>query len=103
METVPEQRLAALEQEVARLKQRLDQVLSQASWLERVAGSMKDEPEFEEVVKLGAAIRQSIEVPTADNPWVRLEGVYKDDPLFDEWQAAIAEYRRQVDLDRDAR
>lgn len=41
----------------------------------------------------------SLEVPRTDNPWLRIEGVYKDDPLFDEWQAAIAEYRRQKDLE----
>src|SRR5690242_7695159 len=58
-----------------------------------------------EVIKsrLADAECVSVEVPTTDNPWLRLEGVYKDDPLFDEWQAAIAEYRRQVDLDPDAR
>jgi hypothetical protein len=43
----------------------------------------------------------SLDVPRTDNPWVRLEGVYKDDPLFDEWQAAIAEYRRQRDLEAE--
>lgn len=44
----------------------------------------------------------SLEVPKTDNPWVRLEGIYKDDPLFDEWQAAIAEYRKQADLEGDS-
>jgi hypothetical protein len=28
-------------------------------------------------------------------------GMFKDDPLFDDWQKAIAAYRRQVDNDRD--
>jgi hypothetical protein len=43
----------------------------------------------------------SLEVQRSDSPWVRIEGVYRDDPLFDEWQAAIAEYRRQVDLEAE--
>jgi hypothetical protein len=43
----------------------------------------------------------ALDVPRADNPWIRLEGVYKDDPLFDEWQTAIAEYRRQADLEAE--
>jgi hypothetical protein len=43
----------------------------------------------------------ALEVPATDNPWIRIEGVYQDDPLFDEWQAAIAEYRRQADLEAD--
>jgi len=33
------------------------------------------------------------------SPWRRMAGVFKDDPLFDEWQQAIADYRRQVDED----
>lgn len=43
----------------------------------------------------------SLEVPRTDNLWVRIEGVYKDDPLFDEWREAIAEYRRQKDLEAE--
>lgn len=31
------------------------------------------------------------------NPWLKVHGVFKDDPLFDEWQEAIAENRRQAD------
>lgn len=45
----------------------------------------------------------SLEVPTTENPWLRVEGIYKDDPLFEEWQQAIAEYRKQVDEDPNAR
>jgi predicted RNase H-like HicB family nuclease len=58
-----------------------------------------------EVIKTRLADAECVlvEVPTTENPLVQLEGVYKDDPLFDEWQTAIAEYRRQVDLDPDAR
>lgn len=41
-----------------------------------------------------------IEVPAPSrNPWLRLAGMFKDDPLFDEWQQAIAERRRQIDAD----
>jgi len=31
--------------------------------------------------------------------WVKFVGHLKDDPVFDEWQAAIGEYRRQRDRD----
>lgn len=34
-----------------------------------------------------------LNVPAVDNPWVAFAGIYKDDPLFDDWQAAIAERR----------
>lgn len=40
-----------------------------------------------------------IDVPAAGNPWLRLAGMFKDDPLFDEWQQAIAERRREIDAD----
>jgi len=58
-QTTIEQRLAALEQDVSELKKRLEQAIPQRTWLERVAGSMKDYPEFGEILKLGAAIRQA--------------------------------------------
>ncbi|MBI1918297.1 MAG: hypothetical protein HYS12_26700 [Planctomycetes bacterium] len=38
-----------------------------------------------------------IDLPEADHPWLRGAGMFKDDPLFDEWQQAIAEYRKQIE------
>ena len=41
-----------------------------------------------------------LEVPGVEiNPWIALTGWLKDDPHFDEWQAAIEENRRQSDLE----
>ena len=40
-------------------------------------------------------------VPGGDNPWLKMEGVFKDDPTFEEWQQAIAEYRRERDAEPD--
>lgn len=37
--------------------------------------------------------------PPAGNPWVEFAGMFKGDPLFDEWQDAIAENRRRIDED----
>jgi hypothetical protein len=54
-----EQRLAALEREVVQLKQRLDQLAPGENWVDRVTGSMKDFPEFGEVLRLGAEIRRA--------------------------------------------
>jgi hypothetical protein len=42
-----------------------------------------------------------LEVPT-DNPVLSMAGIFRADPTFDEWQEAIAEYRRQVDEDPNA-
>ncbi len=40
-----------------------------------------------------------LDLPDLENPWVRYAGMFKDNPLFDEWQEAIAEYRRQRDAE----
>ena len=58
--TTVEQRLLALEREVAEIKSRLGKApphAPDADWVSVVSGSMKDEPEFDEVVKLGRQIR----------------------------------------------
>jgi hypothetical protein len=34
-----------------------------------------------------------------EKPWLAMAGWLKDDPLFDEWQPAIREYRRQCDIE----
>jgi hypothetical protein len=38
-----------------------------------------------------------LEISAADNPWVLFAGMFKADPLFDEWQAAIAKRRQESD------
>jgi hypothetical protein len=39
----------------------------------------------------------SIEIEASDHPLYRSAGIFKDDPLFDEWQQSIEEYRQSVD------
>jgi hypothetical protein len=41
----------------------------------------------------GGAELISLSVPAGENPRVSFAGMFKDDPLFDDWQAAIAERR----------
>jgi hypothetical protein len=58
-----EQRVAFLEQEVARLRDQVEQNGNGSSrpsggWIDQVAGSMKDFPEFEKVLELGRAFRR---------------------------------------------
>ncbi len=62
-ETTLEERVKVLEQEVADLKQRLLELSFRGTWLEKVSGSMKDYPEFEEVLRLGAEIRAADRPP----------------------------------------
>ena len=55
-----EQRLAALEQEVAAIRQRMTSAPTNGNWVDDIAGSMKQFPEFAEVVRLGREFRQSL-------------------------------------------
>jgi len=57
-ETVQE-RLAVLEHEIAELKLRLGTVPTATNWRQQVVGSFKDEPDFDEVLRLGREVRQS--------------------------------------------
>ncbi len=40
-----------------------------------------------------------LEVGPQTHPWAKYAGMFKDDPMFDDWQKAIAEYRRKVNED----
>ena len=59
MSTV-EDRLSALESEVQAVKRQLARLAQPRAWLDEVAGSMDPWPEFEEVLRLGRAYRQSV-------------------------------------------
>ena len=37
-----------------------------------------------------------------DNPWMRIAGKYKDDPLFDDFLADIEAYRHELDAETEA-
>lgn len=54
-----EQRLAELESAVRALQEAMNARNPASDWLERVIGSMKDEPAFDEVLTYGRAIRHA--------------------------------------------
>ena len=56
-----EQRLTEVEKELAELKRRMSSDSIGKSWVERIAGTFKDDPEFDEIVKLGREFRNSVE------------------------------------------
>jgi hypothetical protein len=58
-EAILEQRVTALEQAVRELQDALHIRKPAADWLDRVIGSMKDEPAFDQVLDYGRAIRQA--------------------------------------------
>lgn len=55
-----EQRLTEVERELADLKRRLPPKTDGKSWIERIAGTFKDDPDFDEIVRLGREFRQSV-------------------------------------------
>jgi len=59
-----EKRVAAVEQELARLRSRLDTTAEQP-WWQKIAGTFSNDPAHEEARKLGQAYRQS---QNADTP-----------------------------------
>lgn len=54
-----------------------------------------------ERVKNGAQIA-SVELPDGEDPWLAGAGMFRDDPLYDDWQQAIGDYRRAADETADA-
>lgn len=51
-------------------------------------------------VAQGARIT-AVEVPDGTNPWLDGAAMFREDPLFDDWQQAIADYRRQANENED--
>jgi hypothetical protein len=49
----------------------------------------------------GAVVMPLEITTTEENPWLPMAGIFRNDPLFEEWQAAIEEYRRKVDEEGD--
>jgi hypothetical protein len=61
-----EQRMTALEVAVRELQEAMRARIPAPDWLDRMIGSMKDEPAFDEVQAHGLAIRQA-DRPTDDH------------------------------------
>ena len=58
-EATLEQRMTVLEQVVRELQEAMNARQPAPDWLDRVIGSMKDEPAFDEVLAHGRAIRHA--------------------------------------------
>ncbi len=43
-----------------------------------------------------------LDLPGSANLWLDGVGMFRDDPLFDDWQQAMADYRREADERADA-
>jgi len=75
-------------------------------------GATEDEALNRVKLRLKARLAQSkivtveVDVPVrgmTGNPWIDSAGVYKDDPTYDEFLEEIAKYRRELDVEMEAR
>ncbi len=55
-----EERLSALEKELRELKHQVTVQPSPQSWIEKIAGTFKDDPDFEEIVRRGREFRKAV-------------------------------------------
>jgi hypothetical protein len=53
---------------------------------------------IESKVSAGAEI-VTLDIPVAGHPWVPFAGMFRDDPLVEEWKQTMAELRHQADGD----
>jgi hypothetical protein len=55
-----EQRVAALEMEVAKLKSKLEERETRLPWWEQIAGTFQNDPIYDHAMRLGQQYRQSL-------------------------------------------
>jgi hypothetical protein len=55
-----EKRVAALEDELTRLKSWVEKTNASTPWWERIAGTFEDDPVYEKAMKLGRQYRRSL-------------------------------------------
>ena len=63
-----EQRVAALEAEVAKLKSKLAERETSLPWWERIVGTFQDDPIYEQAMQLGRQYRQSLRPRPSPRP-----------------------------------
>jgi hypothetical protein len=54
-----EQRLETVEKELAELKGEIKTLIPRPNWISAICGTFKDDPEFDEVLRLGKEIREA--------------------------------------------
>jgi hypothetical protein len=54
-----EERLSHVETALARLESKVNGQAFKQNWIDQITGSFRDDPEFEEVLRLGREIRQA--------------------------------------------
>jgi hypothetical protein len=54
-----EERVAHVEQDLAQLKSQIQHLRPGQGWIDRITGSFKDDPDFDEILRLGQEIRRA--------------------------------------------
>lgn len=54
-----EERISHVEKDVTQLKSQFERLRAKENWIDRISGSFKDDPEFEEILRLGREIRRA--------------------------------------------
>ena len=54
-----EERVTSVEHDLAELKSQMERSAPQRGWIDKITGSFKDDPDFEEILRLGREIRQA--------------------------------------------
>ena len=54
-----EQRLENVERELAKLKGEIKTLVPRPNWISAICGTFKDDPEFDEVLRLGKELREA--------------------------------------------
>ena len=66
---------------------------------EEALGKLREQ--IEHKIQSGVEIL-TLEVAASEHPWKRFAGTLQDDPLFEEWVQAMAQYRASLDDDPNA-
>ena len=62
-----EERVSALEEDIARIKEAAERDRNQLPWWEQIAGTFKNDPDYEEAMRLGREYRESLRPPDYDS------------------------------------
>jgi hypothetical protein len=54
-----EERMAHVERDIEDLRSRVNGLRAKGNWIDQITGSFKDDPEFDEILRLGREIRRS--------------------------------------------
>jgi hypothetical protein len=74
-----EQRIAALEAEVTKLKSQMEAMQTTSPWWEQIAGTFQHDPMYEEAMRLGRQYRQSF----------HHRNIYEDRSRYSSWSGSI--------------